>query len=166
MSMPKDPRSGAAAIGGIALIVFGLWWLVQSTGFIPSWLLDTLERSVGPVAVIGLGVAVLVASRRTTFKMPPPGTRLYRSRSDRWVAGVIGGLGSYLGVDPTLLRIAFILLTVIGVGSFVVAYIVMWVLVPEEPLTSSAPVSVTPVTPAPPIPPAPPVPPAPANDES
>lgn len=166
MSMPKDPRSGAAAIGGIVLIVFGSLWLVQATGIIPVALLETLGRSVGALAVIGLGVAVLVASRRTTFRMPAPGTRLYRSRSDRRIAGVLGGLGSYLGVDPVLLRIVIVLLTVIGAGSFVVAYIVMWVLIPEEPLAGASPVPEAPVAPAPPIPPAPSVPPAPTSEES
>lgn len=166
MSMPKDPRSGAAAIGGLALIAFGSWWLLQATGIVPAALLDAIERSVGALAVIGLGVAVLVVSRRTTFTMPAAGTRLYRSRSDRWVAGVLGGLGTYLGVDPVLLRIAVILLTVIGAGSFVIAYIVMWVLIPEEPLGYVAPTRESSAAPAPPIPPAPPVPPAPTSDES
>jgi len=166
MSMPKDPRSGAAAIGGIALIVFGSLWLVQATGLIPVALLETLGRSVGALVVIGLGVTVLVASRRTAFRMPAPGTRLYRSRSDRWIAGVLGGLGTYLGIDPVLLRIAVVLLTVIGAGSFVVAYIVMWVLIPEEPVTAAGSVPAAPVAPAPPMPPAPPVPSAPTSEES
>lgn len=163
MSMPKDPRSGAAAVGGIALIVFGSLWLVQATGLIPAALLETLGRSVGALAVIGLGIAVLVMSRRTTFAMPTPGTRLYRSRTDRWIGGVLGGLGTYLGIDPVLLRIAVVLLTVVGAGSFVVAYIVMWVLIPEEPLTAAGAVPTTTAPPAPPIPPAPPVPPAPSE---
>jgi len=43
--------------------------------------------------------------------------KLYRSRDDRMIAGVCGGLGKYLGIDPTLLRLAFALLVVFGVGS-------------------------------------------------
>jgi len=59
-------------------------------------------------------------------------TRLYRSRDDRVIAGVGGGLGKYLGVDPVLVRIAIVLLAVLG-GGGVLAYLVGWVAIPEEP---------------------------------
>ncbi len=156
MDMPDSPRKGAAALGGLALIVFGLWLLVQSTGIIPAAVLDTLSRSIGALAVIGLGVAVLWASRRTTFTRPAAGTRLYRSRTDRWIGGVLGGLGTYLGVDPVVLRIATIMLTVLGNGAPILPYIVMWILVPEEPLAPAAPAPAS----APATPPTPPTPPA------
>jgi phage shock protein C len=56
---------------------------------------------------------------------------LYRSRDDRMLAGVCGGLGDYFGVDPTLVRLLFVLLALFtGVG--VLAYIVLWIVVPEE----------------------------------
>jgi phage shock protein C len=57
--------------------------------------------------------------------------RLTRSTSDRMLAGVAGGLANYLGLDPTILRIAFVVLTVFG-GSGVILYIVFWLLMPEE----------------------------------
>jgi phage shock protein C len=47
------------------------------------------------------------------------------------IAGVCGGLGRYLGVDPVLLRIAFVVLALAG-GGGVLAYIVSWILIPEE----------------------------------
>jgi phage shock protein PspC (stress-responsive transcriptional regulator) len=158
--MPKDPRSGAATLGGLALIVIGLAWLVRATGIIPAAVFDTLASAVPALIVVGLGVVILYFSRSATFKMPAPGTRLYRSRSDRWIGGVLGGLGAYLGIDPVLLRIATVLLTVLGAGSLVIAYIVMYVVVPEEPLAPAGSY-VPPVTP-----PAPPVPPAPSADGS
>jgi len=169
MSMPKDPRAGAAAMGGIALIVVGVWALLVATGIISAAMLELLGRSIGALAIIGLGVAVLVAARRTpSFAWPARGTRLYRSRSDRWIGGVIGGLGAYFGVDPVALRIVTVLLALVGLGSLVVAYIVMWIVVPEEPLlpkAGAAPApapwptpSTPPAAPAPTEPPAPPVP--------
>jgi phage shock protein C len=54
-----------------------------------------------------------------------------RSRSDRVIAGVCGGVGRYLGVDPVLLRIAFIILALAN-GLGVIAYVVAWVAIPEE----------------------------------
>ena len=66
---------------------------------------------------------------------PPPasdGPRVVRrSRSERVIAGVCGGIGRYLGVDPMLLRIAFIVLALAN-GLGVIAYVVAWVAIPEE----------------------------------
>lgn len=63
---------------------------------------------------------------------PAGGPRVVRrSRSERLVAGVCGGVGRYLGVDPVLLRIAFIILALAN-GLGVIAYVVAWVAIPEE----------------------------------
>jgi phage shock protein C len=57
--------------------------------------------------------------------------RLRRSRSEKVVAGVCGGLGKYLRIDPIWLRIGFVALA-LGGGSGVVLYIITWIAVPEE----------------------------------
>jgi phage shock protein C len=62
----------------------------------------------------------------------PPQKRLVRSRSDRMVAGVCGGVAEYLGIDATLVRILVVVGTVLGFGSLLLAYIIGWVLIPEE----------------------------------
>jgi phage shock protein PspC (stress-responsive transcriptional regulator) len=54
-----------------------------------------------------------------------------RSQEDRMLAGVCGGVGSYLGIDPVLLRVGFALLTIFG-GLGAVAYFALWLLLPEE----------------------------------
>ena len=59
--------------------------------------------------------------------------RLYRSRDERMVGGVCGGLANYLALDPTLIRILFIVLALAGGPGFL-AYIIMLFVVPEEPL--------------------------------
>ncbi|MFO7168450.1 MAG: PspC domain-containing protein [Chloroflexota bacterium] len=57
--------------------------------------------------------------------------RIYRSQSDRMVAGVASGLAAYLGVDPILVRLGFLLLTLInGLGALL--YLALWLLVPAE----------------------------------
>jgi len=58
--------------------------------------------------------------------------RLYRSKGDRMIAGVAGGLGTYFGVDPVWFRIAFAVLAV-GGGSGVLIYLVMWIVMQPEP---------------------------------
>lgn len=68
--------------------------------------------------------------------------KLYRSRDDRMISGVCGGLGEFFGIDPTLIRIIFILLLIFG-GSGLIIYLVMLLIVPEEPLAevSQAPMA-------------------------
>ena len=58
--------------------------------------------------------------------------KLYRSRKSRKVAGVCGGLGEYLNTDPTVIRVLFIVLAVLG-GAGGLIYLAMWLIVPEEP---------------------------------
>ena len=58
--------------------------------------------------------------------------RFYRSREDRWLAGVCGGLGEYFDIDPLLVRIGFIIITVVyGMG--IILYIAMAIFVEENP---------------------------------
>ncbi|HEY71132.1 MAG TPA: PspC domain-containing protein [Anaerolineae bacterium] len=59
--------------------------------------------------------------------------KLYRARDDRMLAGVCGGLGKYFGIDPTVLRVLFVAAAVLGVGGGIILYILMMILVPEEP---------------------------------
>ena len=56
--------------------------------------------------------------------------KLYRSRNQRMIAGVCGGLADYFNVDATLVRVLFLLLAVFG-GTGLVIYIVMWIIVPD-----------------------------------
>lgn len=58
--------------------------------------------------------------------------RLYRSRTDRQLTGVCGGLGAYLGIDSTLIRIAFVILALFG-GPGLLLYIILALVVPDEP---------------------------------
>jgi phage shock protein C len=60
--------------------------------------------------------------------------KLYRSRNNRIIAGVCSGLGDYLNIDPTLVRLLFAAGAVLGVGSTIVIYLVLMIVVPEEPL--------------------------------
>ena len=57
--------------------------------------------------------------------------RLYRSVSDRMIAGVCGGLGEYLRIDPTLVRLAFVFFA-LWAGGGVLAYIIAWLVIPEK----------------------------------
>jgi phage shock protein C len=58
--------------------------------------------------------------------------KLYRSRTNRKLAGVCGGLAEYFNLDPTLIRVLFVALAVLG-GSGIVLYLAMWIIVPNQP---------------------------------
>lgn len=55
--------------------------------------------------------------------------RLYRSATDKVIAGVCGGLGHYFNIDPALVRLAFVVFALAG-GASVLLYIVLWIAVP------------------------------------
>lgn len=64
--------------------------------------------------------------------------KLYRSRNDKMIAGVCGGLGKYFAIDPTLVRLLFVLVVLLG-GAGVLAYLILMIVVPEEPADFTPP---------------------------
>lgn len=59
--------------------------------------------------------------------------RLYRSRNERMIGGVCGGLGKFLDIDPTVIRLVVAVLT-FPFPATILAYFIMLLIVPEEPL--------------------------------
>ena len=57
--------------------------------------------------------------------------KLFRSRTDRKVAGVCGGISEYLEVDPTLIRL-FWLIAIFCMGGALLAYLIAWIIIPGE----------------------------------
>ncbi len=62
--------------------------------------------------------------------------KLYRSRTDKMIAGVCGGLAEYFNIDSTLVRLSAVALTLAG-GSGILAYVIFWFVVPQRPLNLS-----------------------------
>jgi len=93
-----------------------------------------------------LGTPVLEPESPHAEDVPPDGPgkpplRLYRSRSERMLGGVCGGLGQYFNVDPVWLRLAFVVLALGGAG--VLAYLILWIVIPGRPLTEPEPAITT-----------------------
>ncbi|MGZ8737241.1 MAG: PspC domain-containing protein [Nocardioides sp.] len=73
------------------------------------------------------------------FQTPPPAQspvpggpkRLVRSRDDRWIAGVCGGVAQYAGVDPNLVRLLAVVGAVFSAGTLFLAYVIAWIVMPE-----------------------------------
>jgi phage shock protein C len=109
--------------------------------------------SIWPGAIL-LGVVAYIAA---WILMPPddvpdtataaiPGKLLLRSRSDRRIAGVCGGLAEYFGADPTIVRVAWVVVSIVAcAGVFgVIAYLIAWLVVPSAPVTALHPSPSTP----------------------
>jgi phage shock protein C len=69
------------------------------------------------------------ASSTTSTTTPK---RFFRSKSDRKIAGVCGGLAVYLNMDPTLVRILWVVLSLASFGAGVLGYIIFWAVAPEQ----------------------------------
>ncbi len=59
-------------------------------------------------------------------------TKLYRSESDRMLGGVCGGIAEVYDMDPTLVRLLVVLVSLSGVGSPLLAYLIAWIIIPSE----------------------------------
>lgn len=57
--------------------------------------------------------------------------RLYRSRENRMIAGICGGLGEYFEIDPTIVRLLWILAIFVA-GGGILAYLIAWIVIPQK----------------------------------
>lgn len=60
------------------------------------------------------------------------GKRLTRSQNNKMLTGVCAGIANYFGLDPTLIRVAYALLTVFTAFAGVIVYLLLWIIIPEE----------------------------------
>jgi phage shock protein C len=60
------------------------------------------------------------------------GKRLYRSRRDRKLAGICAGLADYFGIDPVLMRVAWVILAFLSAGIAILLYLVLIFVIPDE----------------------------------
>ena len=75
-----------------------------------------------------------------------PSKKLYRSTQDKWIAGVCGGLAEHFDMDPVLVRLIWIAVTIFSAGIGLIAYLLFWIFVKKYPSYYQLP-------PQPPIPP-------------
>ena len=58
--------------------------------------------------------------------------KLYRSKKERMIGGVCGGIGEFLEIDPTVVRVIWAFMTVLSIGVGIIAYILTWIIIPEK----------------------------------
>lgn len=59
--------------------------------------------------------------------------RLYRSGKNKIIAGICGGIGEYFGIDPVIVRLVWVIFTLLSFGFGVLAYIIAWLIIPRNP---------------------------------
>ena len=130
-------------VGGI-LIFFGLLFLLDQFRFfnlnLRWWNLDRFIYFpwdlIWPLALIFLGIIIAVGRpKREEILQRVKGKNLFRSKTNRKISGVCGGLGEYLNIDPTIIRIAWILVSILsGVILGIIVYFVFALIIPEKPI--------------------------------
>jgi phage shock protein C len=154
----SSKRSEWTVLLGVALLALGAWMFADR---VLGWLFFPLSRvlhvlgNVGwPLVLVGIGVLLIMRGQSGGWTTTG---KLYRSRTDRKIAGVLGGAAVYFGIDASLLRVLYAVATVMtGFWLGFIGYALAMVIVPEEQFSAAGVQA-----PTPPAPPAPPVPPAP-----
>ena len=133
-------------IGGI-LILFGLLILLDHLRFVNlnfwGWNFTRFIYFpwdfIWPLALIFIGIFIAIGRpRREKILQRVKGKNLFRSRTDRKISGVCGGLGEYFNIDPTIVRIAWVIISLVsGVILGIIAYFIFVLIVPEKPIPES-----------------------------
>ncbi len=127
--VPEEGRVGGVCAGIASYLdadvtLVRLAWVILS--IVPGFLLGGLVAYAACWALL----PTAAPGERQTYR----GTRLTRSFRDRQLAGVCGGLAEYLGVDPTIVRVASVILAIYP-GAFVggaIAYLIRWIVIPSS----------------------------------
>lgn len=154
---PSGTSDSTARIIGIGFVVLGGLLLLGNLdiGWHHWWGLSW--SAIAPILIIAAGVALVLrsptgaaapqASGREqagqegsagatggSASFAAQGRRLHRARMDRKFLGICGGLGTYLSVDPTILRLLFVISAIASFGGTVLLYLITAIVIPAEPL--------------------------------
>lgn len=98
---------------------------------------DTLEKLLWVVIIlmfpfIGALLYLFIGTRGGTKMTKHQGKKLVRSKKNKLLGGVCAGVGKYLDIDPTVVRLVWVLLSLASMGTGVLVYLIAWILIPEE----------------------------------
>lgn len=159
-AQPQNNEKANSRFWGFLLVGVGVVWLTANLGlsFWHNWWGHAFDVVI-PVALVLLGVAFIFGGRRYLSgeeggpAASPEGAeggvapgpaivaRLYRSRTEKKIAGVCGGIGVSLSVDPVIIRLLFLVAAIASLGFMLIAYLIMAIVIPLEPSVEPAAVS-------------------------
>ena len=141
-----EKKNDKALFWGALLIVIGVGLLLKQFGFFHYFNFWSIPwQLIWAVFLILVGIFLLYNRDPLSYFRGPEKEsdsaeeplkdrpQLYRSRENRMLAGVCGGLAEYFNLDPTIVRLAYLFLTLASVGIGVIAYVIMVIVFPEKP---------------------------------
>lgn len=138
----KSGKNEFALVVGICLTAFGIYFLLDRVfpNFWPniSSTIHAVFNFAWPIAIIAAGVLVIVSARKGTLSTPA-GKRLYRSKTNKKIAGICGGLAEFFAIDAVYVRIIAIVLLFVSFFTIVLLYFIFWFVIPEESDTYTTP---------------------------
>jgi phage shock protein PspC (stress-responsive transcriptional regulator) len=138
--LPSQGRLAGVCAGLAAYLEVDITWVRL------AWVILTIFPGALIGGIVAYVAAWLIMPEGTASPETVPRSRLFRSTSDRKIAGVCGGIAAFLGVDTTLVRLAVVILSIYpGAVVFgIVAYVIAWIVIPEEPTSILHPSPSTP----------------------
>lgn len=100
-----------------------------------AWIVLSIWPGAILLGVIAYLAAWVLVPREESPAAPAPRARLTRSRTDRQIAGVCGGLAEYFNADPTVVRLAWVIVSIVACAVVfgVIAYLIAWFVIPPAP---------------------------------
>lgn len=116
------------------LILFGFYFALRIIGIAGSSRIFIFPNDfIFPLAAFAIGIYfIIIKPSKAEITLSGQPEKLFRSRADRKLTGVCGGLAKYIGIDATVLRIIFILATLLTLGIFASLYLILVAFIPYE----------------------------------
>jgi phage shock protein C len=149
LTQQQKSTGGARTMFGIVMIIFGALILLGNLGVLSFFHFWHLSAFVFPILLILIGMAIIyykqaevqqenpLENKAAEEEMPPQGEpptrRMFRrSSSDKKLFGVCGGLANYFSLDPTIVRILYIILCLASFGAGIVLYVTLALVAPDD----------------------------------
>lgn len=114
------------------IVLFQIFFVVLLIGYVVYFVREYLGKPVASERVAIRKPAQVAARALRKEPVGPEIRRLYRSGKDKILGGVCGGIAEYLGVDPVIIRLIWII-SVFAWGVGILAYIIAWIIIPRNP---------------------------------
>ena len=129
-------RQDTRRVLGITMILLGVFIILNSTGlFNYIFLLEIYRPFFLPILFIAVGIFIICKRGVLSGEDEKPSYTLYRSSKNKRLAGVCGGLAEYLKIDPSILRMIWLLFTFVTIGLGVFIYLLFALIIPKQTLS-------------------------------
>ncbi|NGX48495.1 MAG: hypothetical protein K940chlam5_00080 [Candidatus Anoxychlamydiales bacterium] len=124
----RSNKKAAGVLGGL-----GSYFNIDPTIIRLLFLVVFFITAIFPLLIAYI-IAAIVIPVEPASRAQKKYKRLYRSRKNRFIAGVLAGIAMYFKIDPTIVRLIFIVVMIItGFVPMIFAYIIAWIIMPEKP---------------------------------